>query len=41
MREIRNFELVTGQEDDVILLGDLNVPPAKMNGLVTQAVCVH
>jgi endonuclease/exonuclease/phosphatase family metal-dependent hydrolase len=37
MREIRNYELISGQEDDVILLGDFNAPPAKMINLQAQA----
>ena len=37
MREIRNYEFMAGQEDDVILLGDFNAPPAKMASLQTQA----
>ena len=37
MREIRNYEFATGQEDDVILLGDFNAAPAKMGSLQTLA----
>lgn len=37
LREIRNYEFMSGQEDDVILLGDFNAPPAKMVSLQSLA----
>ena len=37
LREIRNYEFMTGKEDDVILLGDFNAPPSKMGKLQSQA----
>jgi endonuclease/exonuclease/phosphatase family metal-dependent hydrolase len=37
LREIRNYEFMAGQEDDVILLGDFNAAPAKMRSLQTLA----
>jgi endonuclease/exonuclease/phosphatase family metal-dependent hydrolase len=37
MREIRNFELSSAQEDDVILLGDFNAGPQKFGKIQTQA----
>jgi len=37
LREIRNYEFITGNEDDVILLGDFNAAPAKMGSLQTLA----
>ena len=33
MREIRNWEFASAQEDDCILLGDFNAAPAKMGAL--------
>ncbi|MDZ4851609.1 MAG: endonuclease/exonuclease/phosphatase family protein [Pirellulaceae bacterium] len=39
LREIRNFEFMSGREDDVILLGDLNAGPEKMSKLQTLAGC--
>jgi len=33
MREIRNWEFTSAQEDDCILLGDLNAAPRKMEAL--------
>ncbi len=40
MREIRNFEFSSGQEDDVLLLGDLNAGPTKFGQLQSQASLV-
>ncbi len=37
LREIRNYEFLTAREDDVILVGDFNAPPAKMGSLQTLA----
>jgi len=37
LREIRNYEFMAGQEDDIILLGDFNAAPAKMRSLQTLA----
>ncbi len=37
LRVIRNFEFSTGQEDDVILLGDLNAGPNQLGQIQTLA----